>query len=72
MILTDNETWAGHIHLSEVLTRYRRKVNALTKLVVCAMASNAASVVDPNDPLSFGCAGLDAHLPTLVADFITR
>jgi 60 kDa SS-A/Ro ribonucleoprotein len=72
VILTDNETWAGRAHNSEVLNRYRREVVQGARLICCAMAANHASVVDPNDVLSFGAAGLDASLPALVSDFIGK
>lgn len=70
VILTDNETWAGKMHNSQALETYRRQVNRNAKLVVCAMAANHASVVDPNDPLSLGAAGLDSALPGLVSEFV--
>lgn len=70
VILTDNETWAGGMHTTQALKLYRQTVNPAAKLVCCSMASNEANVVDPNDTLSFGCAGLDANLPSLVAAFI--
>jgi 60 kDa SS-A/Ro ribonucleoprotein len=70
VVLSDNETWAGNAHCAEMLSRYRREVNQRTKLVVCAMAANHASVVDPDDALSLGCAGLDGSLPAIVTDFI--
>ena len=72
VILTDNETWAGRAHLTEALAVYRRSVHQGAKLVCCAMAANHANVVDPNDPLQLGCAGLDSNLPSLVTDFIGR
>lgn len=72
VILTDNETWAGRSHPTQALEAYRRAVHAGTKLVCCAMTANHANIVDPNDPLQFGCAGLDANLPSLVGDFIGR
>ncbi len=72
VILTDNETWAGRAHASELLARYRREVNPKAKLICCAMAASHASVVDPQDPLSLGCCGLDASLPAIVSDFIGR
>lgn len=72
VILTDNETWAGRSHPAEALAMYRRTVNQRAKLVCCAMAANHASIVDPEDPLQFGCAGLDANLPALIADFVGR
>jgi 60 kDa SS-A/Ro ribonucleoprotein len=69
VILTDNETWAGHLHASEALTDYRRTFGP-TKLIAAALAANHASIVDPTDPLSMGCAGLDANLPSIVSEFI--
>jgi len=71
-ILTDNETWAGSAHPSQLLARYRREVNPAAKLICCSMAANHANIVDSNDPLSLGCAGLDANLPVIVSDFIGR
>lgn len=70
VILTDNETWHGKSHPTEALVNYRRLVNPRAKLICCSMASNAASVVDPFDPLQLGTAGLDANLPSIAADFI--
>lgn len=72
VILTDNETWAGSRHPVEALQTFRKLFNPAAKLVCCSMAANHASVVDPTDPLSFGCAGLDANLPQLVSDFIGK
>lgn len=72
VILTDNETWAGRAHPGQMLEAYRRSVNRNAKLVVCAMTATQAHIVDPEDPRQFGCAGLDANLPSLVADFIRR
>lgn len=71
VILTDNETWAGHGHTAEWLAQYRRRVNAKAKLICFAMAANNANVVDPADPLQLGAAGLDANLPTIAAEFIS-
>jgi 60 kDa SS-A/Ro ribonucleoprotein len=70
VILTDNETWAGRMHPSQALAWYRRRVNPAAKLVCCAMAANHANVVDPDDRLSMGAAGLDASLPQLITEFI--
>jgi 60 kDa SS-A/Ro ribonucleoprotein len=72
VILTDSESWAGHGHTSQVLEAYRQKINPKAKLVCCSMAANGANVVDSEDPLSFGCAGLDASIPDLVSEFIER
>lgn len=70
VFLTDAETWAGQIHANQALEAYRRKFGINSKLVCCAMAANHANIVDPRDPRQLGCAGLDANLPSIVAEFI--
>lgn len=70
VIFTDNETWAGNMHAVQALYQYRREVNPNVKLVVAALSANDGSVIDPNDPVSFGICGLDASVPQLISDFI--
>lgn len=70
VLLTDNETWAGTHHATEVLQDYRRMSGTQTRLVCCAFAANGASVVDPKDPLQLGCAGLDSNVPGIVSGFL--
>lgn len=70
VVLTDNETWAGREHAVQTLHQYRQRINPNAKLVVLASSANGGSVIDPNDPLSFGVAGFDAAAPQLVAEFI--
>ena len=72
IIITDNETWAGRQHPAQALDQYRRTVNRQAQLVCCSLAATAGDIVDPGDLGSMGCAGLDASLPALVADFIRR
>lgn len=69
-ILTDNETWAGSRHPTEVFAQYKRQINPNAKLVCCSMASNDANIVDPRDLSQIGCAGLDANLPSIISSFI--
>ena len=70
VILTDNETWAGREHPVQTLHRYRSQINPKAKLIVLATGANQGTVVEPDDPLSFGVAGFDAAAPQLVAEFI--
>lgn len=72
VLLSDDETWSGSRHPVQSLEAYRKQVGYPTKMVCCSMAANHVNVVDPTDPLQFGCAGLDSNLPSLVADFIGR
>jgi 60 kDa SS-A/Ro ribonucleoprotein len=71
VILTDNETWAGgYGHPTQALAKYRSAINKDAKLVCCSFTANRTTIVDPDDALQFGCAGLDANIAGLVADFI--
>ncbi|MBL0338795.1 MAG: TROVE domain-containing protein [Rhodospirillaceae bacterium] len=72
VIITDSETWAGREHPVQTLQEYRQRINPKAKLVVLATTANAGSIVEPNDPLSFGVAGFDANVPELVSDFIRQ
>ncbi|MFM8454292.1 MAG: TROVE domain-containing protein [Gammaproteobacteria bacterium] len=70
VVLTDSETCTGREHPVQTLHQYRQCINPNAKLVVLASSANRGSVVEPNDPLSFGVAGFDAAAPQLVTDFI--
>jgi 60 kDa SS-A/Ro ribonucleoprotein len=69
-IVTDNETWAGLIHPMQALRAYRQKTGVATKLVVAAMSAAPYSVADPDDAGSLDVVGLDAAVPTVIADFV--
>ena len=70
VIATDNETWTGKWHNTQLLAHYRATMGLKTKLVVAAMASSDASVVDPADPLQLGISGLDGTLPQVIRQFL--
>ncbi|HEX2207852.1 MAG TPA: TROVE domain-containing protein [Longimicrobium sp.] len=69
VVYTDNETWAGSIHPTQALRRYRERMGIAAKLVVVAMASNGFSIADPEDPGMLDVVGFDAAAPQLIADF---
>lgn len=69
VVYTDNETWAGNIHPSQALRRYRERMGIAAKLVVVAMASNGFSIADPQDAGMLDVVGFDAAAPQLIADF---
>ena len=70
VVATDHETWAGRVHATEALARYRAEINPAAKVALLATAANGGQVVDPADPLAFGAAGFDAAVPRLVTDFL--
>jgi 60 kDa SS-A/Ro ribonucleoprotein len=69
VVYTDSETWAGSIHPSQALRRYRERMGIAAKLVVVAMASNGFSIADPEDAGMLDVVGFDAAAPQLIADF---
>lgn len=70
VIITDNETWAGPVHVHIQMEEYRRKLNPNCKLVICGMTSSHANVVNPNDPQALGIVGLDGNVAKLINDFV--
>ena len=72
IILTDNETWAGHEHPHEALLEYRRQFNPDLRLVVVSMTATAGSVGDPKDPGTLQIVGMDPSVPAAVSAFLTQ
>ncbi len=70
VLLTDQESWAGPIHVAEAMKRYRRKMGIDAKCAVLAMTAVKYSVADPQDDGMMDFVGVDASTPQLVADFI--
>ena len=70
VILTDSETWAGSVHPSEALKKYRKTMGIPdARLAVVAMVSNGFSIADPNDAGMLDIVGFDSAVPQLLADF---
>ena len=72
IVLTDNETWAGEVHPSEALLRYRRKTGIPAKLVVVAMTATECSIADPEDAGMQDVVGFDTAAPNVIQDFLGR
>ncbi|MCB2146549.1 MAG: TROVE domain-containing protein [Deltaproteobacteria bacterium] len=70
VVLTDNETWAGHIHPYKALQQYREKINPNAKLVVLATENTEFSIADPSDSGMLDIAGFDANVGNIITDFI--
>lgn len=69
VVLTDSETWAGHIYPHVALTTYRDKMSIDAKLVVVGMTSTGFTIADPRDRGMLDIVGADANLPKVVAEF---
>jgi len=70
VVLTDSETWAGHVHPVQALRRYRERTGIGACLIVVAMASNGFSIADPNDAGMMDVIGFDTAVPQLMSDFV--
>ncbi len=69
VVITDNETWAGDMHPTEALARYRRHYERPSRLVVCATTATEFSIADPRDAGMLDIAGFDAAAPELIQRF---
>jgi 60 kDa SS-A/Ro ribonucleoprotein len=69
VVYTDSETWAGDVHPSQALARYRERTDINAKLTVVGMVSNGFSIADPNDAGMLDVVGFDTAAPQLMADF---
>ena len=68
-VYTDSETYAGAIHPSEALRKYRKAMGINAKLIVNGMVANDFSIADPNDAGMLDVVGFDASAPVVMADF---
>ena len=66
VILTDSETWAGPVHPTEALRKYRQEMGIPAKLVVVAMVANEYSIADPEDAGMLDVVGFDSAAPALM------
>jgi 60 kDa SS-A/Ro ribonucleoprotein len=69
VIYTDNETWAGPIHVHQAAEAYRNQVGHDVKLIAVGLTATDYSVVDPKDPSGLNVAGFDSNVPQLISDF---
>ena len=70
VIYTDNDTWAGKVHPTEALKRYREKMNnPNVKQIVCGTLATPFTVADPDDPLQLDIVGFDSACPALISGF---
>lgn len=68
-IYTDSEIWAGSIHPSQALDKYRRQMGIPAKLIVVGMVSNGFSIADPDDAGMLDVVGFDTAVPDVMAQF---
>lgn len=72
LVLTDNESWAGEIHVDQALREYRNKTGIPAKLVAVAMTADKYSVANPDDAGQMDVVGFDTATPNVISDFVSR
>jgi 60 kDa SS-A/Ro ribonucleoprotein len=70
VVLTDSETWYGHIHPKQALKEYRDAMGIQAREVVVGMAATPFSIADPADPLTLDVVGFDASVPQILQEFV--
>lgn len=68
-VYTDSETWAGRIHPTQALQRYRRSVPD-ARLAVVGMTASEFSIADPNDSGMLDVVGFDTATPNILSGFV--
>ena len=67
-IYTDNETWAGNIHVDQALEQYRQSSGVNARLQIVSMTATGNSLCNPQDPGQLDVSGFDSVVPQLLAD----
>lgn len=67
-VYTDNETWAGNIHVDEALEQYRQSSGIDARLEIVAMTANGTSLCNPEDARQLDVSGFDSTVPQLLND----
>jgi 60 kDa SS-A/Ro ribonucleoprotein len=69
VLYSDNESWAGSVHVAEALRNYRQRTGIAAKLAVVNMALSTTTVVDPSDAGSLNVVGFDSGAPQAIRAF---
>jgi 60 kDa SS-A/Ro ribonucleoprotein len=69
VLLTDSETWAGNMHVTEAARNYVRRFGR-TKFVNVAAVANFHTTLDPKDVNALEVIGFDGTVPQVINDFI--
>jgi 60 kDa SS-A/Ro ribonucleoprotein len=71
VVITDNETWAGHIHPKQALQQYRERMNPNAKLVVIGTTANNICIADPKDANMLDIVGMDTNMLSVIREFVS-
>ncbi len=70
VIYTDNESWAGDVHVDQALDDYRQRMGIPAKLVAVALSGDRFSVANPQDAGQMDVVGFDTATPDIISDFL--
>jgi 60 kDa SS-A/Ro ribonucleoprotein len=70
VIYTDNESWAGEVHVDQALNDYRQEMGIPAKLVAVALSGDRFSVANPADAGQMDVVGFDTATPDVISDFL--
>ncbi len=68
-VYTDNETWAGSVHPTAALKRYRETHEPNAKLIVAGTSATNFTIADPLDPGMLDVVGFDSAAPQIISSF---
>lgn len=69
VIYTDEETFAGPVHVSRALAQYREKTGIPASLILVAMTATKGTLNCPDDPRALDVVGFDTATPDLISQF---
>ena len=67
---TDNNTWSGYGHSSQLHRDYMKQVGHPVRFINAACEVNHSTDVDPGNPYMLEIAGFDSSAPRVVSEFI--
>ncbi|PNY82228.1 RNA-binding protein Rsr [Deinococcus koreensis] len=69
VVYTDNETWAGDVHPTVALDRYRQTMGIGARLIVVGMTATGFTIADPDRADMLDVVGFDSAAPGVMAGF---
>ena len=69
VVYTDNETWAGNVHPTVALDRYRQTMGIDARVIVVGMTATEFTIADPNRADMLDVVGFDTAAPGVMTDF---
>ena len=71
IVITDNETWAGHVQPMEALRQYRKASGINAQLAVVGLTATNFTIADRRDRATMDFVGFSSDLPKAIEKFMT-